>query len=645
MISNNVVHNRLIYEKSPYLLQHAHNPVNWYPWDEEAFKKARCEDKPIFLSIGYSTCHWCHVMAHESFEDEEVANILNEHFIAIKVDREERPDVDSIYMSACIALNGSGGWPLSVFINDNKEPIYAGTYFPKQDFINLLQKMVNLWKSNRKLLYDNAYAITEYLKSEKKSNFTLPNELPTTTYKYLLSAFDERYGGFSQAPKFPTPHNLLFLLKYYEITKEEKALGMVIKTLDALRAGGIYDQIGYGFHRYSTDEKWLVPHFEKMLYDNVLLLITYLEAYQVASFSRYEKTAKEIITFLLRDMQSPDGGFYTAIDADSENEEGKFYVFSYDEIESLLKEDAPYFIDYFNIKKNGNFEGMNILNLIGKNVDLENEKIALLIHKLYEYRKQRIHPLIDDKILTSFNGLAVAAFAIAGRILDKKYLDVAMDVYQFIKTRLLKDGRLMARYRDGEAKIMGFSEDYAYFIYGLIELYLSTLDEEILSFALALNQTFINHYYDYEEGGFFITPDDGETILFRKKEIYDGATPSGNAIAINNLFRLSYLIEDYSLEEKAYKSLNCFGKEINDYPLGYAFSMINLLLKEHNVMIKIEGQNTKTYIETVENAKIPFYTLKIIKSNDEAKVWVCKNKSCLPPIKDIKELAYTLSSI
>jgi len=573
-------------------------------------------------------------MARESFENQEVADILNKYFIAIKVDREERPDIDSIYMSACQALTGSGGWPLSVFINDYKEPFYAGTYFPKDVFINLLKKIAKLWETNPSLLYENAKMVTKFLENDKPKYLQMNENIIDKTFDFLVKSFDEKYGGFGKVPKFPSPNNLLFLLKYYEVKKESKAINMVIKTLDAMRAGGIYDHIEFGFCRYSTDEKWLVPHFEKMLYDNILLLIVYLMTYNVTKFNRYKRTSEELISFLVTNMEHEEGAFFTAIDADSEGEEGKYYTFTYDELLKILGDG----LDKIGATKEGNFENKNIINTIGKSEFLD-EDVRL---KLLELRKEKVRPLRDDKILTSYNGLAIAAFSLAGKYLDEKYLGIAKNIYNFIINRLLKDGRLFASFKDGTSKVMGFAEDYAYFIYGILELYYATFDDKYFNIAKLLNQTFINHFYDYDEGGFFITADDAETILFRKKEIYDGATPSSNAIAVNNLLRLSIVNDE--LKEMAMKTINSFGKEIEEYPYGYTFSILNILMKDNLIEISLEGKNLKPMLDIIKNANLPFYTITISEGKENHVAYVCKDKTCLPPITDLDELRFTLSN-
>lgn len=572
--------NKLAFEKSPYLLQHAENPVNWYPWGDEAFKKAQEENKPIFLSIGYSTCHWCHVMAHESFEDAEVAKLMNEAFISIKVDKEERPDIDKMYMTVCQLMTNSGGWPLTIIMTPDKKPFFAGTYFPKVSrfggigLIDLIKRVKDLWKNKKDEAYKASEKITNALLDITVENPGLKIDEKTlqSAFKVLSSRYDVRNGGFGGAPKFPTPHNLLFLLRFWKRTGNKDALTMVEKTLRAMRNGGVYDHIGFGFHRYSTDPEWLVPHFEKMLYDNALLAIAYLEVYQATKNPDYSKTAIEIFTYILRDMRSPEGGFYSAEDADSEGEEGKFYVWSSTEIEKILdKDEADLIKKVFNIEDAGNYleeatnkkTGANIIHLKESIVNLSDQfnfteqelrvKLELIREKLFNVRAERIHPHKDDKILTDWNGLMIAAFARGARVLcEPMYLKVAKQAIEFILSNLRKpDGRLLHRYRDGNNEIDAYLDDYAFLIWGLLELYESTFDTFYLKTAIDLNKTQIEHFWDENIGGFFFTADYGEKLLTRQKEIYDGAVPSGNSVSMLNLLKLAQLTWDHDLEQKA----------------------------------------------------------------------------------------------
>jgi uncharacterized protein YyaL (SSP411 family) len=494
--------NRLVQEKSPYLLQHAFNPVDWYPWGDEAFEKAKQQDKPIFLSIGYSTCHWCHVMERESFEDEHVARALNRVFVCIKVDREERPDIDSIYMAACQAMTGSGGWPLSILMTPEKRPFFAATYIPKTShfdrmgLLELTERVEMLWQKSREEVNQAADKILAELQA---ANTITPGEgmsedMLDLAYTQLAARYDSDYGGFGQAPKFPTPHNLTFLLRYWQRTGKREALEIVEKTLTQMSRGGICDHLGFGFHRYSTDRQWLLPHFEKMLYDQALLAIAFLEAYQATGRSSFANTAREIFTYVLRDMTGQEGGFYSAEDADSEGEEGKFYVWSSAELQAILgEEDAALFSKVYNIRPEGNFFDEATHRLTGKNIphltmtppalagvaDAEHremsDRLTEIRKKLYQTRSHRVPPHKDDKVLTDWNGLMIAALAIGGRVLnDASFTKAARKAAEFVLARLKKDGRLLKRYRQGTAALPAHLDDYAFMVWGLLELYETT---------------------------------------------------------------------------------------------------------------------------------------------------------------------------
>jgi uncharacterized protein len=590
--------NRLQLEKSPYLLQHATNPVDWYPWGDAAFEKATREDKPIFLSIGYSTCHWCHVMEKESFEDREVAAMLNEAFVCIKVDREERPDIDGIYMAVCQVATGSGGWPLTILMTPDKTPFFAGTYIPKEGkygragLKELVPQVAMLWNTRREELLKAARLTVEHL-----SRFTsvlpgkgLKEDLLHEAYQDLKDRFDSRQGGFGTAPKFPTPHNMTFLLRYWKRTGSAHALDMVIRTLDAMAHGGIYDHVGFGFHRYSTDDKWLVPHFEKMLYDQALLALAYLEAYQATHKTEYADVAKEIFAYVLRDMTGPEDGFYSAQDADSEGVEGRFYVWSENEIRHVLEPDtAELVIRYFGVKPEGNWTDptghgdadTNILHLskpmselaAGLNrtseslkSDLENAR-----QQLIAVREMRVHPHTDDKVLTDWNGLMIAALARGSQVLgDSRYGKAAQNAASFIISRMKDEsGRLLHRYRDGEVSITANLDDYAFLVWGLIELYEATFTTSYLAQAIELNFDLLSHFWDDENGGFFFTPDDGEKLLVRQKDTYDGAIPSGNSVAMLNLLHLSRITGDSAFEAKADQLGRALSAKVEQYPAGH----------------------------------------------------------------------------
>ena len=663
--------NKLINEKSPYLLQHAHNPVDWYPWGEKAFQKAREEDKPIFLSIGYSTCHWCHVMERQCFEDVEVAEYLKEHFISIKVDREERPDIDTIYMSVCQAMTGHGGWPLTIIMSPDRKPFFAGTYFPKHTMrgmaglMEILDQVKNLWQTDRQKLLKSGEKITKYLQDDffEHKKGQIDAEVLDKAYTYYHQTYDSAYGGFGDAPKFPTPHNLLFLLRYWKLTGKDRALAMVEKTLEYMYRGGIYDHIGFGFARYSTDPQWLVPHFEKMLYDNALLAIAYLETYQATERTFYARVAEEIFTYVLRDMTSPEGAFYSAEDADSEGEEGKFYLWSPEEVTEVLgTKRGSEFSHAFDITTKGNFEGRSIPNLIDRGLvdGLGEER-----QKLFTKREQRIHPFKDDKVLTSWNGLMIAALAIGARVLwEEKYTKAAEKAVDFITHKLRKeDGRLLARYRDGESAYLAYAEDYAYLIWGLIELYQTTYKAQYLALALDLNQDLLEYFWDKEKGGLFHYGHDAEQLITRPKEIYDGAIPSANSVAALNFIRLAGLTGDETLTNLTQQQMQAFGGAIKETPPGHSFFLMAAYLKETpatevTIVGDPEKADTKEMLTILTRDFRPelLVTIKqsgttgeklaqlvpIIKDRNavdgKATAYVCQNYACKPPVTDPKEL-------
>jgi uncharacterized protein YyaL (SSP411 family) len=588
--------NRLAFEKSPYLLQHAHNPVDWYPWGPEAFEKARKENKPIFLSIGYSTCHWCHVMERESFEDAQVAKLMNEVFVSIKVDREERPDIDNVYMTVCQMLTGSGGWPLTIIMTPDKKPFFAATYIPKESrfgktgLLELTPRLKELWQTQHEKVIESANQITAALQkpSTDSPGKDLDESVLKSAYEQLAQRFDEQEGGFGKAPKFPTPHNFLFLLRYAKRTGNIKALAMVEKTLQSMRRGGIYDHVGFGFHRYSTDTKWLVPHFEKMLYDQAMLAMAYTEAYQATRKKEYEQTAREIFAYVLRDMTSPQGGFYSAEDADSEGEEGKFYLWAEKEIRQALdKDEADLVIKVFNIESDGNFtepvtgkkSGANILHVSQSLTELSpalQKRLEAARQKLFAAREKRIHPHKDDKVLTDWNGLMVAALAKGAQAFDEpRYAEAAERAADFIlKTLRTKDGRLLHRYRDGQAALAAQVDDYAFLTWGLIELYETSFEVRYLQTALDLNRDALKHFWDAKGSGFYFTADDSENLLARQKEIYDSAIPSGNSVAMLNLLRLGRMTANSELEEKAAKIGRAFSREVQPAPSAHSQLMV-----------------------------------------------------------------------
>ena len=683
--------NRLIHEKSPYLLQHAYNPVDWHAWGDVAFAKAVREDKPVFLSIGYSTCHWCHVMERESFEDEEMANYLNEHFVSIKVDREERPDVDHIYMTVCQEMTQQGGWPLTIIMTPDKKPFFAGTYFPKErkygriGLIEILQQVVDKWQNERERVIRAGNQIVDAVQPRFRSigGIELTEEVLQTAYNRFVSNFDAHFGGFGSAPKFPSPHNFGFLLRYWDKTDQQKALSMVEQTLQAMYSGGIYDHIGLGFARYSVDQMWLIPHFEKMLYDNALLANAYLDTYLATGNPFYGVVARDIFTYILRDMTSPEGGFYSAEDADSEGEEGKFYVWRPEEILQILGErEGEIFCRCYNVTDEGNFEhGTTHLNLIDTDHDaiaeayqMSGEELGNLLEearkKLFDAREQRVHPHKDDKILTSWNGLMIAALAKGAQVLgEERYLEAANKAVNFIKAKLRRDdGRLLARYRDGEAAFPSYLDDYAFLVWGLLELYEADWDLTHLDDAIELTREMIRLFWDDEQGGFFFYGNDSEQLLARPKELYDGAIPSGNSVAAMNLLRLARMTEDPQFDKLAERQIQAFSGNIKAYPAGYTHMLMALQFamygsKEIVIAGDPQADDTKAMLQIVRSSflpqavvvlnpqgreeevkrRLPFTEGKSAKDN-KATAYVCENYACLAPTTDPEKLQEILQS-
>ena len=671
--------NHLKDQTSPYLLQHADNPVDWYPWCEEAFLRAKEEDKPIFLSIGYSTCHWCHVMARESFEDEEIAEILNLYFIAIKVDREERPDIDNIYMTVCQAFTGSGGWPTTIFLTPEQKPFFAGTYFPKTSSYGriglkeLLLQVHERWETNRERLLSSAEEITDILQKDAlKKRHLIANESATDAgpgYRQIEQAvaifkesFDEKFGGFGAAPKFPTPHNLLFLMRYYEKSGDRDALKMVEKTLLQMYRGGIFDHIGGGFCRYSTDAYFLVPHFEKMLYDNALLLSVYCKAFQLTKKDVFLDVAQKTALFVLREMTSPEGAFYSAKDADSEGEEGKYYLFEPSEIVRVLGEKAGQeFNRYYDITEKGNFEGKSIPNLLHhaeKPEDKEAMEGQLRMEKfradVYEYRSHRYALHLDNKILTSWNSLMIAALCHLYRVSGKHiYLQTAIQAWKFISTYLCRDDTLYVSCRNGQRSGEGFLDDYAFCIYALLALYEATLDLSFLQRAEIFCRKAVSDFYDEENGGFFLYGKNHEQLVLRPKETYDGAVFSGNSAMAYNLVRLSLLTGDAQLQQLAKRQLSFMGAEAGGYPAGYA--MYLLALSEHVdepdriTIVRKDKQDLSRLV-----CRIPLDTLVVIRNqpdekyplkNDSTTYYVCQGHSCQPPTNDFLTINFQNDTI
>ncbi|VBB05775.1 six-hairpin glycosidase [Lucifera butyrica] len=680
--------NQLIKEKSPYLLQHAYNPVDWHPWSGEAFEKAEKENKPIFLSIGYSTCHWCHVMERESFEDQAVAEILNQYYVAVKVDREERPDVDHIYMSVCQAMTGQGGWPLTVVMTPDKTPFFAGTYFPKiskwgrPGLVDILQAIHKQWMTNREDLIESGRQVAHAVRCNEAAvpAGALSTAMLDTAFRQLESDFDPVYGGFGGAPKFPLPHNLLFLLRYWYRTGRKSALSMVEKTLFSMHNGGIYDHLGFGFARYSTDAKWLVPHFEKMLYDNALLCYAFLEAYQATDNVLLSQVAEEILSYVLRDMTEGAGGFYSAQDADSEGVEGKFYVWTYEEILSVLgPEQGPVFAGFYGTAVQGNFEqGLNILNRIHNNLEeyaakqgLSKEELQKTIaqgrEKLFSVREKRIHPHKDDKILTAWNGLMIAALAKAGQVLDNpEYTEAAETALGFIWTRLRReDGRLLARFREGEAAYPAYLDDYAFLLWALLELYSATFAVKYIRQGMELSREMKRLFWDSQHGGFYFYGIDGEPLLSRPKEVYDGALPSGNSVAIWGLLKLARLTGDSETGELAEQSLAAFSGEVSRYPKAYSFYLLGLDYylspPRHIVIAGAAEEGTKAMLTALSRTYLPDTDILFNNSQlqDEsgtalpllngkealqgkATAYVCRDFACQAPVTDMNALLQSL---
>jgi uncharacterized protein YyaL (SSP411 family) len=682
--------NRLAQEKSPYLLQHAENPVDWYPWSEEAFKKAAEEDKPVFLSIGYSTCHWCHVMEKESFMDEEAAQLLNDAFVCIKVDREERPDIDGIYMRVCQMLTGSGGWPLTIIMTPDKKPFFAGTYFPKESrfgrigILELVPRIKEIWHTKRIEIIQSSNEIANAISSVSidKNEEVFTEDTLHFAFREFQSKYDKQNGGFGSAPKFPSPHNIIFLLRYWKKTGKMEALNMVVNTLEQMRLGGIYDHAGFGFHRYSTDAQWLVPHFEKMLYDQALLSLAYIDAYQASGNNLFRKTAEEILEYVSRDMTSEDGAFYSAEDADSEGEEGKFYLWTEQEIDSIFTlQDSVLVKKIFNIKSEGNWidpmggsnNGTNILHLkdnytnLSRQLNINEEslmqKVDTLRKKLYEVRKQRIHPYKDDKILTDWNGLMISAFARAVSVFNnEKYLNIAEKSLSFFLNTMMKPtGELLHRFRDDEAAISGFLDDYAFLVQALLDLFEASGKTYYLQQAVQLNSVMIDKFFDSQNGGFFFSPNDGEELISRQKEIYDGAIPSGNSVAIMNLLRLSKITGDNKFERMADSSMKPFVSQILNAPIyfsqflsalsfaiGPSYEIVIVGDKSETIMEKMTNYINNTYVphkvliikDQNDNLleQLAPYTADMKLINGKPAVYICKNFMCNLPITEFDDL-------
>lgn len=659
--------NHLKNQTSPYLLQHADNPVNWYPWCEEAFERAKKEDKPVFLSIGYSTCHWCHVMAHESFEDAQVADILNQNFISIKVDKEERPDIDSIYMAVCQAFTGSGGWPTTIFLTPQQKPFFAGTYFPKNarygqiGLLELLVTVCDKWKNDRVELLQSADEIVADLNRQMGSGHNINSsksgdnadenvivsekmqQFVENAVSIYRRTFDEKYGGFGDAPKFPTPHNLLFLMQYYEKSKVKDAMSMAGKTLLQMYRGGIFDHIGGGFSRYSTDRFFLVPHFEKMLYDNALLIMAYGKAFQITKNPIYRDVAESTATYILNEMTSKEGGFFSAQDADSEGVEGKYYLLEPMEVIKVLGMEAgEEFNRYFDITTKGNFEGKNIPNLLKRQrVDKHLEEYKQMV---YAYRKKRYAVHLDDKILTAWNGLMIAAMCHLYRVTgNKRYLDAAIKAQDFVLDKLCEEGTLYVSYRNGHHSQKGFLDDYANEIFALLALYEATLNGRYLEMAKSFCEKVAADFYDKKHGGFFLYGAENEQLIMRPKETYDGAVPSGNSVMAYNLVRLFVITNEKTFEDLAERQLRFMSKEVGRYPVGHAMFLmalsdymdppgkITIVLNDNQKPEDLSCRISLGTVISVLEAPTEEYPLK----NNKTTFYICRGRSCQPPVNEL----------
>jgi uncharacterized protein len=658
--------NRLAGEKSPYLLQHAHNPVDWYPWGDEAFAKARQENKPIFLSIGYSTCHWCHVMERESFENETVAEYLNKHFVSIKVDREERPDVDKIYMTTVQAITGQGGWPLNCFLTPDLKPFYGGTYFPPESkygrvsFLDLLKQIANLWETRHgdvlasaKDLHDRLLSFTK----QEATNAPLSREVLAHAAIQFKQEYDPTNGGFGDAPKFPRPSQPLFLLRYATRAKDQQAIDMVLHTCDHMAAGGMYDQLGGGFARYSVDAEWLVPHFEKMLYDNAQLVNLYLDAYLVSSKNQYADTARETIQYVLRDMTHRDGGFYSAEDADSEGKEGKFYCWTAAELKHLLTDaELKVATRYFGITEQGNFvdhsdpnplPNQNVLSIVDPNLsDAEKKLLASAKKKMFDARAKRIRPHLDDKVLASWNGLMLGAIARAYAVLgDQPYRDAAEKNLAFLQSHLwdAKTKTLYHRWREGERDQVQLLDAYAYLLSGVLDLYEATLDPKHLQFSIDLANSMI------AKGGFYESAAGAKDLILRTKEDYDGAEPSGNSVASLALLKLSAITDNKHFKETAEKTLQHFSTRLQQFPQAVPHMLLALDFLLHEPKRAVLVGHDDKLLHAIHSVYQPNKVVlsnagpveefaKTLPTKDSPVVFLCSGTSCQPPTKDAETI-------
>jgi len=676
--------NSLIHETSPYLLQHAHNPVDWYPWGEEAIKKAQHENKPILLSIGYSACHWCHVMEHESFENEEIAALMNDLFVNIKVDREERPDLDEIYMNAVQMLTGRGGWPLTVFLTPEGKPFYGGTYFPPEDrygtpgFPKILKAVAQAYRERPSDVTRNVEQLVSalaQLSGLKESRRPFSPDIVAQSASQLAQAYDSEHGGLGRAPKFPNVGVLELFLRHYRASKDERFLQMVVHTLTKMAQGGIYDHLGGGFHRYSVDDKWLVPHFEKMLYDNAQLTRTYAQAFYLTGDLSFKRVVEETVEYLLREMFHAEGGFYSTQDADSEGEEGKFFVWSEAEVMRIMGEEAgQIFCRIYDVSEPGNFEGRNILHPIlgldqaARYFRREPQEIDRLLaeakRKLFEEREKRVKPFRDEKILTVWNGLMLTGLAEAIRILpERRYLEAAEKTVGFIFSRMVEDGFLLHTYKDGQAKLRGYLDDYAFLALGLLDLYEVTLERSLLKQAIGLSEKMIDEFWDDIDGGFFYTGRSHEKLISRTKPAFDSSIPSGNSSAIQLLLRLYHYTGREEYLKRAERCLRLYYDAMEKQPFGFThmFSALDFYLAKPKEIVLVGERGDpelKDLVQKIHSLYLPNKTLQLLvpgepmslnsqllegktQVNGRPTAYVCHNFTCSPPVTqwdDLKEL-------
>ena len=693
-----VTGNRLAQASSPYLLQHADNPVDWFPWGEEAFRKAAEEDKPIFLSIGYATCHWCHVMEHESFEDPEVAALMNEAFVNIKVDREERPDIDQVYMTVCQMMTGGGGWPLTILMTPDRKPFYAATYLPRDSrpgrigMTDLVPQVQKLWLEDRDRITDSTRKIVAALENAatRRSAGTLAQEAADEAFTQLAGRYDAVRGGFGSAPKFPSPHNLVFLTRYWRQTGNRLALDMVERTLEQMRLGGVYDHVGFGWHRYSTDAEWLVPHFEKMLYDQAMMTIAATEAWAASRNPVLERIVRETVAYVLRDLSAAEGGFASAEDADSEGEEGRFYLWTLEQVTAAVgADDAGFAAAVWSLEKDGNYTdevrgvrtGRNIPHLsephaaVARRLEVEDEafeqRLESVRSRLFAVREGRVHPLKDDKVLGDWNGLMAAALAFAGRVFEEPaWIEAAESATAFVQLRMrAPEGRLLHRYRSGDASIPAFLDDYVFLTTAHLELYDATFDARHLQLAVELQRRTVELFHDQEHGGFFFSATDNEKLLVRQKEVYDGAIPSGNSMAADNLVRLSRLTGDTSFRRLADGVFRAFAGEAARLPSAHAQLMAALLRAsapslEVVIAGEPEGADTRALLDVVRASDQRYAAVLVVAPgaagaavrelapfaasyepvDGKAAAYVCRDFSCRLPTTDPGKLAELLGA-